>query len=812
MAHGELTIPVDGKLKLNYFHNGKWTERDIKLPELSPEYKATIEQLRKDTAGFRGRGPRPLPRTDKVECEVEGGKPINIRPRQEAIAAVGGFHNPYNFIQAHPRDKVLRETGPVPTGLGDGRPAGHHRLHGSLYTGWIDVSLRVATPLLIPDAERQRIIDVDGKSHSIFPVRRGSDGMPYLAPTSIKGMLSTAYEAVTNSRLRVFRNHNGRLGKRMKATDGLSLVPARIENGRVVLMTGTSAIQPGGKPQGPLYAAWLPCYLGMGKAWGELATHGRQVWAYVTEWDHRDFHFWNVVELADGTDVRPTHTPTDDRRSGRSTPCQSPNGQWIHGFVCRSGQNAENKHDERVFFALEGRSAMDAGGIGNPDDSLSLACQWRDLIIDYHQIHHDEVVEQRLPRPTAIRRGEWSRHISVAGQINQADVTLSEGTLCYARVEKSGTTWKATSLFPVNIARELFNVSPDDLIHESLKPARSLDELSPADRVFGWVSDAADDHRRKGQSDHLAHKGQLRIGAVFCAGPISADGNVETAIERFAGDGIPLAILSTPKPSQASFYVAEKNGQPVQEKNRGYQNGQQLRHRKVYPHHARVAFDTRYWSAVNDQTVREFRRAGDIRDNQNRSISEWVKIGTTFTFRVHVINLSSTELGALVWMLSLNTDESKPDHFFRIGGGRPLGFGSVSASIVGSDLRTGLDWATDYRSLDESSVPDQNTVCKTTVERFQKTVASTYGKSSSGVQCPFMDVGFIEQFLATARGLTGAVHYPRMNAVPSVDGENFKWFAEAQRSSDPLPLPKLAKDVKPVPYGDTVKQKNDQNR
>jgi len=129
----------------------------------------------------------------------------------------GDFHNPYNFVPALPREDILGE-------LADSKPRGHDRYHEDCWTGRIRVRLETISPLLLPDAARA---NESAEGHRSFPIRMGPDGKPYLAPTSVKGMLRSAYECVTNSRLSVFTGHKERLAFRREAR--LSLVPARVE-------------------------------------------------------------------------------------------------------------------------------------------------------------------------------------------------------------------------------------------------------------------------------------------------------------------------------------------------------------------------------------------------------------------------------------------------------------------------------------------------------------------------------------------------------------------------------------------------------
>jgi len=138
------------------------------------------------------------------------------------------FNHPYNFIPAFPRHDL-------PLGLEDGRPAGHHRWPDELWSGEIAVTMKAVTPLLL-----MRESKVTGKHRHLevatCPGPGGTDVVD-LAPTQIKGMLRTIYEAVTNSRFGVFA-HDAVLGYRAEVKSALHLRPAIVDSNGLVLMLG----------------------------------------------------------------------------------------------------------------------------------------------------------------------------------------------------------------------------------------------------------------------------------------------------------------------------------------------------------------------------------------------------------------------------------------------------------------------------------------------------------------------------------------------------------------------------------------------
>ncbi len=306
-------------------------------------------------------------------------------------------------------------------------------------------------------------------------------------------------------------------------------------------------------------------------------------------------------------------------------------------------------------------------------------------------------------------------------------------------------------------------VAPQDMVPEKLRPATDFGELSPADRVFGWV-------RQRGKKRPDAWRGQLRIRTIRCEGlktgnePVDADGEV---VKPFAPP-LPLAILSAPKVAQARFYVGTADGKPLGNeelpglgvyKAAGISKDayfekvsppasplRQLRGRKVYPHHSFSLTRKNYWDGdsalkdaqcmppkpkVKDKTVwicwqsphREYvRRKGWIKegsrnnqqvknhdkntDSQNRSITEWIVPGTVFTAEIDVMNLNKAELGALLWLLDLPHFANQGantarncDYFHRIGAGKPLGFGSVKITLASLDLKNGQARKNEFKSL-----------------------------------------------------------------------------------------------------------------
>ena len=352
------------------------------------------------------------------------------------------------------------------------------------------------------------------------------------------------------------------------------------------------------------------------------------------------------------------------------------------------------------------------------------------------------------------------------------------------------------------ISGALSKKSPADLLDDSLKPAKTRSELSPADRLFGWVPQE--------QGDDTGYKGRIRI--VCDSGPRCE------IIEQFTS-ALPLTILGQPKPAQGRFYVADERGpqHTVDKRDAGYDTnrGKYLRGRKQYWHHKgleahkdveKPASD--YWHpSVEDRTqvkrngrYQEYRRPDDKdgqlqQDSQNLSVKGWIKPDTEFKASLYVQNLQDQEIGALLWLLSF-----PEGHYFKLGYGKPLGFGSLKIEIdkdSGSlSLGTGADWKTYYTAFDCSppatlDANKQVDCCNV----FKKSMLAAYNTYSS-----FDELPFISDFLQILKGPidNSPIHYPRLNRKPTPKGENFRWFRENENGKK-YALPSVD-DPKGLPY------------
>lgn len=745
------------------------------LSERSVEYivrKARIRQVRPQGKQYiapptfvtptQPTTPRPAAPTGQPEHRGKNSRTPtrgSASDRAQGDSPTPAFHNPYNFVPFARRPSADSPANGPATSFADGQAAPHDRYLPDHYSGRLRLRLTVVTPLLIPDASRASA-DTSDQAHLRLPLRIDGNGKPWLPSTSVKGMLRSAYEAVTNSRLGVFTGHDEALGYRPTATSANDLVPVRIEEG----------------PDGLLRAiktdvALLPRYKGKdgkgvllkyapGSAQNRTPQHGDRVCVRIQGQGRGKAARLKVRDIVPAGIALPpaTQRPPDDRT----------------GVVCITGDNAKNKKYERVFLDS---SADPASYI--VDDSVR--AQWDTLMKDYAAQHSAEDVRAAPPNDLA---NAWSEHLR-----NPERRKLQDGTMCYAEIEiKNG---RLSGLYPVTISRRVYAESPQSCLEADFAPATRSSKLSPADRVFGWVSTSPEE----GAARVSARRGHLRLSPMRCVTPAG------DAVQWF-GSGpksgwLPLAILGAPKPSRGAFYVTRSTnggGSPIE-----YYGGRStLRGRKVYPHHR--GLPQGYWDASIEaagwqgegttRRWREYRRPEDAHDSQNRSIDGWVARGTTFETDCAFTNLSAFELGALLWLCTLPAG-----HFLRLGSGKPLGFGSVrlDAVLPECDIADGNEWATRFAAVSDF-VPSGPSDGKAT--ELQRTFADAVIQNASVATVE--DASWIKAFMRSSAGFDDdlPVHYPRM-AKPSsptegdVDAPSYEWFV---RNGPDQELPFLAHD------------------
>ncbi len=655
------------------------------------------------------------------------------------------FHNPYNFIPALPRRDM-------PEGLRDDRPAGHHRWHDQLWSGEITMTMTAVTPLLLmrerEEVERHRHLEV-----ATCPGPNGKQVVD-LAPTQIKGMLRTIYEAVTDSRFGVFQ-HDTPLGYRSEVEAAATLKPAVVRPDSRVMLLGELRADGRSGSAAVILPAWMNHGNHRPSSLPDGFAHAQEADAVV---EHSpDARGWKVVSLH----VRGT---APEPGAGRHA---------VRGRLHITGPTIKGKLAERLFVT----EVLSDGMEQKPSTTLSaeksktLIAGLCDLVAHQRAIHQhagsDDVWADKKPweyQGSDPGRTAWSRHLYDTPGSPDVPEWVGPDLVIPPPPGRLFTCWAEPSnrLRPVMVSRLLHHASPAELLDETLHPAANIDELSPADRLFGWTwnkSQPAPD-----RPEPSAHRGQVRVVRVETP-------TADSAVEPLA----PLTIppLATPKPSQGRFYLAPDD--PTARPKRGAlfdTRSQRLRGRKIFPHHQglenlgldelRAAFD--YVPPIDHETKQERAK----QDSQNATLHGWVRPKATFRFVLQVTDVHPMELGALLWLLDprhCGTEGHPARH--RIGMGKPLGFGSVELRMdddatwfcTGAQMRDRLLM---LEARPDSADPDG------LAEQFENAMTPGFATVLSGVRTA------LAGFPARAD-----VSYPRMKRPRS---PGYEWFVQNEKS------------------------------
>ena len=591
-----------------------------------------------------------------------------------------GFHHAYNFVPLPKRP----ESGP----LADSAPAGHDTVQDGRLSGRITVTITVITDLLVAEPDTTgvlRLRSASGKPGG--PVDGGDVEIPQ---TSVKGMLRTAYEALTASRFGVIDLPPGdRLPYRQTSQPTkLTRVQLNTNSDGILSATAVHAVNGALIPTGTDYDVSDPVRDG-----------------YLAVLDN-----YLTVLVADLRRLR---------RSNRSR---------AEGAARIDQLNAPARIRAAVWLddndgPVETLADSDLGALDGLHRRLAAAAR----------------TGEHPPGP--VRGVAWA--------------VIDDG--------------EVTRLQPVRTSRALSDVGPAGLVPDDYRPPRAWDEFSPADRMFGAVTD----------TPGVSYRGQAQISAIR---------TVEATLIDRSGSHLP--VQGNPRPSQARFYGSPSpyGGIPYGVDPDGvgwdrwdlYRDRDGIRGRKVYPRH-------RTWHPPYQANPSSPLAA---------KISHVVAPGSKFSFDIDIVNATLAEVGALLWLLDPDRLPS-PDcpaeviPTLALGKGKAFGLGAVSLRVSTLDLEVGTAWRARYRTLmscagHSPSKPEekQEAIRELLVAHFEKDAEAAFGVA----------IDRLAHVQAIRRAASGydddlPVRYPHVETNAAVGGV-VTWFVSnergAKRSLPPL--------------------------
>lgn len=359
------------------------------------------------------------------------------------------FLNPYNFVRYLPEPVIPPDDSDAQL-LGRCAPPPHDRYTG--LTGRITCTLEAVTPLFISDSHNIKVTkvqlsdsrEVEHKSYRFFQYE-GKDAIP---ATSLRGMIRSVFEAVTNSPFSVF-NGDERLEYRIDPTEARRFKPGIVQS------------LPNGDQPGVIALceeAKIGAYYDDSAAnvLDDSWTCGEEAWAIVSKAKKN----LPRVEII----TRNREALTSDGR------------QVHHGWVKVTGRTIDTKRNESFFYFKGDRTkAKEVYFDANRE-------------ADFNTVLHAQLYER-----------EEDFHSQV-----QSDC-LAPGNLVYVELELDGTTVRNIAL--AKVARLRYRHAIGELLPDHLKPSEQYEKLDIASRVFGWVKATPTEDRKA----RVAYAGRVRF-------------------------------------------------------------------------------------------------------------------------------------------------------------------------------------------------------------------------------------------------------------------------------------------------------------
>ena len=247
---------------------------------------------------------------------------------------------------------------------------------------------------------------------------------------------------------------------------------------------------------------------------------------------------------------------------------------------------------------------------------------------------------------------------------------------------------------------------------------RNPDTRDLAEAIFGFV-------QGEKKEEEQAQSGRVFIGDAICQQSINDDiwwtGDVEKRMTP--------QILASPKPTTFQHYLVQETDDPKKLKHYGSETV--IRGHKLY------------WHQGRSPSI-ELPKKPDISESQTTDIKP-IKSGVSFEFTIHFENLSSIELGAVLWVLNL---AGKPNYRLSLGMGKPLGMGAVriSSKLQISDRKAryknlfdGDDWSTGNKPQSAQAATSKSSYIKNFEEyvlEFLKSKCSDMSEFSNLEEIP----------------------------------------------------------------------------
>lgn len=276
-----------------------------------------------------------------------------------------------------------------------------------------------------------------------------------------------------------------------------------------------------------------------------------------------------------------------------------------------------------------------------------------------------------------------------------------------------------------------YSHSPRDFVPRDVRDPSTTDL---AEAMFGYVP--TDDGERK--DTRHAYAGRVFVDdAPLLSGENLAPNEPDTPDKSY----ITPRILASPKPTTFQHYLVQENEEREQLKHYAStpETDTVIRGHKLYWHQEQARKDTLEHDGQPQSWLHRIREDPSKKTDQSSQHTGMAPLapGATFKVTLRFENLSDGELGALLWIVQLASDEG---YRLKLGMGKPLGMGSVrftDATVIRSDRKqrySTLFDAQDTSTWETGEAKMTEDDQKRCIEAFQE-----YVLDKSCIQAPSFD-------------------------------------------------------------------------
>lgn len=669
------------------------------------------------------------------------------------------FINPYNFVPLQ--------------GIGPERVNGREETGEKLLTGKIEYTIEILSPLFIPNASNDgfedRAENEDGedasyhKSYDFFSYHDLSNDKamdachePVIPGSEIRGAVRSVYEAMTNSCLSSV-DEDVSLSKRLAA----SFDPG------VLLKEFNEDEQ---QYEYRLYAAIDYLYRENGSKDFSIRSYekkglppdGSQVYFIRDEESMKCLSEYAnpiVLEVLETTDPRHEQGLRGYLIKGEPGPLQAKTKKSKCGICPEETKKACRENEEKNCYLLEKHSAH----VFEKDETV---------VIKMSEAAFREVSDRmdrllKIYASNPARNGAYSEYSRTWNDFKNAGKESSDNeeigiAVYYSIVKEENTDGSAEICYlsPACITREVYR----NTLKKILGPYRACNNLKgtcPACNLFG------------------ASNGKLQLASKIRFSDAWVPERKKRECSDYYEDPLMLPELSAPKLSAAEFYLRrpEDGDGCVMSWTYDYyalmKEGNRVSVKMYTP---KIAGRKFYWH--NPQTakwVRSLNRQGKIRATARNKTVRPLKEGVVFQGELYFEKITKEQLDGLIRILNISApkEEGKGKYALKLGGAKPLGFGSVAMNITGVKLRTVSfdvknvyreDNTYDYRSVKLEEIPDASVLTILDIAKIP--------------EIPDFETPEDHDVPMGVRTADGVVRYPYLEQEDMEEEVGFAWFVE----------------------------------